>query len=72
MKRLLGPSLVVAALPFLLAGCSGLPDASDLYGVWAEVDADTATLRRYLVDEAMLDRADGEYWRIGGTFPVED
>jgi len=40
--------------------------------ILAEVDADTATLRRYLVDEAMLDRADGEYWRIGGTFPVED
>lgn len=27
---------------------------------------DTATLRRYLVDEEMLDRGDGEYWRIGG------
>jgi hypothetical protein len=29
--------------------------------------ADTATLRRYLVDEELLDRAAGEYWRIGGT-----
>ena len=28
---------------------------------------DTATLRRYLVDEHLLDRAGGEYWRIGGT-----
>jgi len=28
---------------------------------------DTATLRRYLVDEGLLDRAGGEYWRIGGT-----
>jgi hypothetical protein len=28
---------------------------------------DTATLRRYLVDEALMDRAGGEYWRIGGT-----
>ena len=28
---------------------------------------DTATLRRYLVDERLLDRAGGEYWRIGGT-----
>jgi hypothetical protein len=27
---------------------------------------DTATLRRYLVDEGLLDRAGGEYWRIGG------
>ena len=28
---------------------------------------DTAALRRYLVDERLLDRAAGEYWRIGGT-----
>jgi hypothetical protein len=28
---------------------------------------DTATLRRYLVDEGLLDRAAGEYWRSGGT-----
>jgi hypothetical protein len=31
---------------------------------------DPATLRRYLVDEEMLDRAEGEYWRIGGTVVV--
>lgn len=31
--------------------------------------ADTAALRRYLVDEGMLDRADGQYWRSGGTVP---
>ena len=30
---------------------------------------DCATLRRYLVDEQFMDRAGGEYWRIGG--PVE-
>jgi hypothetical protein len=30
---------------------------------------DTASLRRYLVDEELLDRAAGEYWRIGGTVP---
>jgi hypothetical protein len=28
---------------------------------------DTAMLRRYLVDEGLLDRAAGEYWRSGGT-----
>ena len=28
---------------------------------------DAATLRRYLVDEGLLDRAAGVYWRIGGT-----
>lgn len=37
----------------------------------ATVDADTAALRRYLVDEAMLDRGDGVYWRIGGTYPID-
>jgi hypothetical protein len=29
--------------------------------------ADTAALRRYLVDDGYLDRANGEYWRTGGT-----
>jgi hypothetical protein len=29
--------------------------------------ADTAALRRYLVDGEYLDRADGWYWRVGGT-----
>lgn len=33
------------------------------------INPDYAMLRRYLVDEDLLDRADGEYWRIGG--PVE-
>jgi hypothetical protein len=28
--------------------------------------SDYAALRRYLVDEDLLERADGEYWRIGG------
>jgi hypothetical protein len=28
---------------------------------------DSAMLRRYLVDEGLLDRAGGEYWRSGGT-----
>lgn len=28
---------------------------------------DTATMRRYLVDEGFLDRADGVYWRSGGS-----
>jgi hypothetical protein len=32
--------------------------------------ADTAALRRYLVDEGFLDRAAGEYWRAGGPVPV--
>jgi ADP-ribose pyrophosphatase YjhB (NUDIX family) len=31
---------------------------------------DHATLRRYLVDELLLDRAEGVYWRIGGPVDV--
>ncbi len=30
-------------------------------------NADTAALRRYLVDYGFLDRAEGQYWRAGGT-----
>lgn len=37
----------------------------------AKADTDTATLRRYLVDASMLDRADGHYWRSGGTFDID-
>jgi hypothetical protein len=36
--------------------------------VLAEAHPDTAALRRYLVDEGMLDREGGEYWRSGGTY----
>lgn len=32
---------------------------------------DVAMLRRYLVDDGFLDRADGQYWRIGGTVAGE-
>lgn len=32
-----------------------------------ELHPDYAALRRYLVDEEFLSRADGEYWRSGGT-----
>lgn len=31
---------------------------------------DWSSLRRYLVDEGLLDRRDGMYWQIGGTFDV--
>ncbi|MBK5268013.1 MAG: DUF2087 domain-containing protein [Acidimicrobiia bacterium] len=31
--------------------------------------SDYAALRRYLVDEELLARADGVYWRIGGRYP---
>jgi hypothetical protein len=32
---------------------------------------DTASIRRYLVDEEFLERRDGFYWRAGGTFEVD-
>ena len=32
--------------------------------------ADFAALRRYLVENGFLDRADNLYWRAGGTFDV--
>ena len=31
---------------------------------------DYAALRRYLVDEELLTRSDGQYWRTGGTVPT--
>ena len=33
----------------------------------AAIYDDYAALRRYLVDEGFMSRANGEYWRIGGT-----
>jgi len=33
--------------------------------------ADYAALRRYLVEEELVERRDGFYWRTGGTFEVE-
>lgn len=32
------------------------------------VHDDTAALRRYLVDERLMDRQAGKYWRCGGTY----
>jgi hypothetical protein len=37
----------------------------------AAVHPDTAALRRYLVDEGIMAREHGEYWRAGGTFDPE-
>jgi len=34
--------------------------------VLGDMFSDYATLRRYLVDEQLMERAEGEYWRIGG------
>jgi len=37
----------------------------------AALHPDTAALRRYLVDEGIMAREHGEYWRAGGTFDPE-
>jgi hypothetical protein len=37
--------------------------------VLAAIYPDYAALRRYLVDEQLMDRAGGEYWRSGGPVP---
>jgi hypothetical protein len=34
-------------------------------------DDDHAALRRYLVDEGLLGRGAGEYWRTGGTVEID-
>ncbi|MFN8077310.1 MAG: DUF2087 domain-containing protein [Kineosporiaceae bacterium] len=33
--------------------------------------SDVAALRRYLVENGFLDRANGEYWRSGGTVDTQ-
>jgi hypothetical protein len=44
---------------------------SEVNRVLGDIFSDYAALRRYLVDEQLLDRADGEYWRIGGPVHSE-
>ncbi len=43
----------------------------DVNQMVALVHPDVAALRRYLVDEQLLERRDGFYWRTGGTFEVD-
>lgn len=40
-----------------------------MLGKW---HADHAALRRYLVDDDLLDREQGYYWRVGGTYLPAD
>ena len=42
-------------------------DESEVNALCRSFHDDVAMLRRALVDEAFLARADGVYWRIGGT-----
>jgi hypothetical protein len=43
----------------------------ELRKVCAGGEVDHVTVRRYLVDEGLLDRADGRYWRSGGPVEVD-
>ena len=42
---------------------------SEVSQALGDMFSDYAALRRYLVDEQLLERAGGQYWRIGG--PVQ-
>lgn len=44
---------------------------AEVNSVLARFHPDTASLRRYMVDEGFLERREGRYWRAGGTFDVE-
>jgi hypothetical protein len=43
-------------------------EVNDVLRRWHD---DVATLRRYLVDESFLSRDHGEYWRTGGSVPID-
>lgn len=46
------------------------PEVNFVLQMW---HPDYAALRRYLVDEGFMDRADGAYWRTGGRYePTDD
>jgi hypothetical protein len=40
-----------------------------ILGRWHD---DTASLRRYLVDEGFMSRDAGVYWRTGGSVPLDE
>ena len=42
-------------------------DESEVNNTLRPFHPDVAALRRYLVEEGFLDRAEGRYWRSGGT-----
>ena len=64
------PSKRELLLPWLLDHC--FPEDRDyeekeINQRLALMYPDVSALRRYLVDEGFLDRAEGVYWRSGGT-----
>ena len=55
------------ALEFDIGRHYAEPDVNDILRAF---HPDVAALRRYLVDEGLLDRADGIYWRSGGRTEI--
>lgn len=49
---------------------SAAPDPFEIIGALAAFYDDYVTLRRHLIDEGLLSRASGEYWRTGGTVVI--
>jgi hypothetical protein len=45
-------------------------EEAEVNALLGRIHPDHATLRRALVDESFLDRAEGRYWRSGGRVPV--
>lgn len=44
---------------------------AEVNAVLREFHEDTAALRRYMVEEELLSRREGRYWRSGGTFEID-
>ena len=44
---------------------------SEVNDVLSRFHEDYAALRRYMVEDELLERADGRYWRAGGTFDID-
>ncbi|MEO5654095.1 MAG: DUF2087 domain-containing protein [Marmoricola sp.] len=42
----------------------------EVNAILSSYNDDVAALRRYLVDEGFMTRADGVYWRTGGTVEI--
>jgi hypothetical protein len=63
-RRVVLERIVQEFEPGAIPGAEGQPDHRD-------VPQDYASLRRYMVDEGLLTRADGVYWRTGGRYLPE-
>jgi hypothetical protein len=77
-RRILGLLAEPARLRVVAAVVLGYTTTDDIAYRESEVNSalvafheDVAALRRYLVDEGLLSRERGIYWRVGGSFSVD-